>query len=130
MRRQMIPEEENMTEEMETKTTEVQEEDDRYHNSKNLISTSSQAMLLSWLFLAVIVLFVINLIIFLLSVAGVQFQGAIVTINQMIGNLSTPLLLIAVAGFFFVFLRAISEGLYLLMDLGDEVAKIGKELEK
>ena len=111
-----------MTEEMETKTTDVQEENDRYHHSKNLISTSSQAMLLSWLFLAVIVLFVINLIIFLLSVAGVQFQGAIVTINQMIGNLSTPLLLIAVAGFFFVFLRAISEGLYLLMDLWEEIA--------
>jgi 6-pyruvoyl-tetrahydropterin synthase len=127
---QMIPEEENMTEEMETKTTEVQEDDDRYINRKNLILTSSQAMLLSWLFLAVIVLFVINLIIFLLSVAGVQFQGAIVTINQMIGNLSTQLLLIAVAGFFFVFLRAISEGLYMLMDLGDEVSKIGKELEK
>jgi len=119
-----------MTEEMETKTTDVQEGDDRYINRKNLMSTSSQAMLLSWLFLAVIVLFVFNLIIFILSVAGVQFQGAIVTVNQMIGNLSTPLLLIAVAGFFYVFLRAISEGLYLLMDLGDEVSKIGEELDK
>jgi energy-coupling factor transporter transmembrane protein EcfT len=126
----MIPEEENMTEEMETKTTDVQEDDDRYINRKNLISTSSQAMLLSWFFLAVIVLFLINLIVYLLSIAGVQFQGAIVTLIQMIGNLSTPLLLIAVAGFFFVFLRAISEGLYLIMDLGDEVSKIGKELEK
>ncbi len=127
---QMIPEEENMTEEMEPKTTDVQEDDDRYINRRNLMSTSSQAMLLSWLFLVVIVLFLINLIVFILSVAGVQFQGAIVTLNQMIGNLSTPLLLIAVAGFFFVFLRAISEGLYLLMDLGDEVSKIGKELKK
>ena len=119
-----------MTEEMETNTTDVQEDDGKLFNSKSLMSTSSQAMLLSWLFLAVIVLFVINLIVFLLSVAGVQFQGAIVTMNQMVANLSTPLLLIAIAGFFFVFLRAISEGLYLLMDLGDEVLKIGQAAEK
>jgi len=119
-----------MTEELETKTTDVQEDNGKLFNSKSLMSTSSQAVLLSWLFLAVIVLFVVNLIVFLLSVAGVQFQGAIVTMNQMVGNLSTPLLLIAIAGFFFVFLRAISEGLYLLMDLGDEVSKIGKAVEK
>jgi hypothetical protein len=125
----MIPEEENMTEEMEMQTTDVQEDDGKLFDSKRLMSTSSQAVLLSWLFLAVIVLFVINLIVFLLSIAGVQFQGAIVTLNQMVGNLSTPLLLIAIAGFFFVFLRAISEGLYLLMDLEDEVSKIGQSVE-
>ena len=87
-------------------------------------------MLLSWLFLAVIVLFLFNLIIFLFSMAGVQFQGAIVTVNQMVSNLSTPLLLIAMAGFFYIFLRAISEGLYLLMDLEDIISKIGLEIEK
>jgi len=119
-----------MTEEMGTKTTDIQEEDGKLFNIKRLISTSSQAMLLSWLFLAVIVLFVINLIIFLLSMAGVQIQGAIVTINQLVGNLSTPLLLIAIAGFFLVFLRAISEGLYLLIDLEETVSKIGKSVDK
>lgn len=126
----MIPEEENMTEEMEMNTTEAQEDNGKLFSGKRLMATSSQAMLLSWLFLAVIVLFLINLIIFLLSVAGVEFQGAIVTLNQMVGNLSTPLLLIAIAGFFFVFLRAISEGLYLLMDLGDEVSKISQAVEE
>ncbi|MCJ7567419.1 MAG: hypothetical protein MUO58_07750 [Anaerolineales bacterium] len=118
-----------MTEEMEMQTTDVQEDDGKLFDSKRLMSTSSHAVLLSWLFLAVIVLFVINLIVFLLSIAGVQFQGAIVTLNQMVANLSTPLLLIAIAGFFFVFLRAISEGLYLLMDLEDEVSKIGQSVE-
>lgn len=54
-----------MTDEMETKTTDVQGDDDKLFDSKRLMSTSSQAMLLSWLFLAVIVLFGINLIIFL-----------------------------------------------------------------
>ncbi len=114
-----------MTEEMDMKNTDVQEDDGKIFDGKRLMSTSSQAMLLSWLFLAVIVLFVINLVVFLLSIAGVQLQGAIVTLNQMVGNLSTPLLLIAIAGFFFVFLRAISEGLYLLMDLEETVSKIG-----
>jgi len=126
----MNPEEEKVTEEMETKSTDVQEDDGKLFNSSKLMSTSSLAMLLSWLFLAVIVLFLFNLIIFLFSMAGVQFQGAIVTVNQMVGNLSTPLLLIAMAGFFYIFLRAISEGLYLLMDLEDIISKIGLEIEK
>ena len=119
-----------MTEEMEVKTTDVQDDDGKYFNLKKLMSTSSQAVMLSWLFLVVIVFFVINLIIFLLSMAGVEFQGAIVTFNQLVGNLSTPLLLIAIAGFFLIFLRAISEGLYLLMDLEDVVSRIGQEIEK
>ena len=119
-----------MTEEMVMKNTDGQEDDGKMFDGKRLMSTSSQAILLSWLFLAVIVLFVINLIIFLLSMAGVQFQGAIVTLNQMVGNLSTPLLLIALAGFFFVFLRAISEGLYLLMDLEETISKIGMHVGK
>ena len=119
-----------MTEEMVMKNTDGQEDDGKMFNGKRLMSTSSQAILLSWLFLAVIVLFAINLIIFLLSMAGVQFQGAIVTLNQMVGNLSTPLLLIALAGFFFVFLRAISEGLYLLMDLEETISKIGMHVGK
>ncbi len=118
-----------MTDKMETKTTDAQGDDGKLFDSKRLMSTSYQAILLSWLFLAVIVLFGINLIIFLLSVAGVQFQGAIVTLNQMVGNLSTPLLLIAIAGFFFVFLRAISEGLYLFMDLEDKVSRIDQKIE-
>jgi uncharacterized membrane protein len=121
----MIPEEEKMKEEMDMKNTDAQKNDGKIFDGKRLMSTSSQAILLSWLFLAVIVLFVINLVVFLLSIAGVQLQGAIVTLNQMVGNLSTPLLLIAIAGFFFVFLRAISEGLYLLMDLEETVSKIG-----
>ena len=119
-----------MTEEMVMKNTDGQEDDGKMFDGKRLMSTSSQAILLSWLFLAVIVLFAINLIIFLLSMAGVQFQGAIVTLNQMVGNLSTPLLLIALAGFFFVFLRAISEGLYLLMDLEETISKIGMHVGK
>ena len=119
-----------MTEEMETKATDIQEDDDKYFNIKRIMSTSSQAMLLSWLFLAVIVLFVINLLIFVLSMAGVEFQGAIVTLNQWVGNLSTPLLLIAIAGFFLIFLRAISEGLYILIDLEEAVSLISKHVEK
>ena len=119
-----------MTEGMETKSANVQEGDDKFFSAKKLMATSSQAMILSWLFVVVIILFVINVIIFFLSLAGVEIQGAIVTVNQLIGNLSTPLLLIAVAGFFFVFLRAISEGLYLLMDLEDQVSKIREGIEK
>ncbi len=119
-----------MTEEMEMKTTVIQEDEGKYFNLKRIMSTSSQAMLLSWLFLAVIVLFVINLTVFVLSMAGVEFQGAIVTLNQWVGNLSTPLLLIAIAGFFLIFLRAISEGLYLLIDLEETLSIIGKHVEK
>lgn len=119
-----------MKEEMATKTTDIQGDDGKLFNSSRLMSTSSLAMLLSWLFLVVIVLFVINLIIFVFSMAGVEFQGAIVTLNQIVGNLSTPLLLIAIAGFFYIFLRAISEGLYLLMDMEDKVSVIGQEIEK
>ena len=119
-----------MTEEKGTKPENVQEGEDKFFNAKKLMATSSQAMIISWLFVAVIVLFGINLIVFFLSLAGVQLQGAIVTVNQFIGNLSTPLLLIAIAGFFFVFLRAISEGLYLLMDLEDQVSKISEGTKK
>lgn len=57
-----------------------------------------------------------------------QLRGAIITLNQMVGNLPTPLLLIAIASFFFVFLRAISEGLYLFMDLEDKVSKIDQSI--
>ena len=71
-----------MTDEMDIKNTDVQEDDGKIFDGKRLMSTSSQAMLLSWLFLAVIVLFVINLVFFLLSMAGVQFQGAIVSLNH------------------------------------------------
>jgi hypothetical protein len=124
------PEEDMMTEETKAITADAQEGENKFYSVKKLMATSSQAVIFSWFFVVVIALLGINVIVFLLSLAGVQLQGAIFTAFQYISNFSTTLLLIGVAGFFFVFLRAIAEGLFLLMDLEEQVSNINERMEE
>jgi hypothetical protein len=98
-----------------TQPDESEQEDEKYHDAERLIKIASWAILLSWGFLAFAVLLVLlnmGLIIVSFSAPSNLFD-LVGTSFRIVASFLTPL----VSLFFFILLRAIAEGIYLLMDV-------------
>jgi hypothetical protein len=93
--------------------TEPQDSADVYFNEEKIFSISSIANILSWFFLVFAVLFLIPFLIQLFSIPEFSFQLLLSILSDIVVNLSLSIVLL----FFFVFLRAISEGLLVLLEI-------------
>ncbi len=123
-----IPPEQTMEEEIEKIEEDVSTAipgKNTFHNEKNLLNTASWARILSWIFLW---LYLIAGVLRIISELQDMKQAFALNLSQSyvwIGLLSTPL-----TGFmYFLILQAVSEGLYMLMDLeenGLQLFKNGK----
>lgn len=119
-----IPPEEDV-EEKEDETVDINtttHNEDIFHNENKLLNISSWASTLSWIVLGLyMVLFVIRLI---LEIQNGR-QGVAINLSQInawLGLLSMPI----IGSIYFLILQAISEGIYMLMDLEDDGLQIIK----
>ncbi len=93
------------------------EGEDLYHDEAKLMRVAGWANAVAWIILALAAIF---------SLSGVILQiqqGALrLGINGILGLIST-LFILLVGGFFFIILQAISEGIYLFMDIEEHLRK-------
>jgi hypothetical protein len=103
-----------MTDQIIAASNQQQAKSDTYHDQDSLTRIAVYAERVSWLFL------VLTLI-----VAGVVFYLIYLTASGQIGyeqlllNIPTYLVPFFLGGFFWILLRLISEGVYILMDIED-----------
>ncbi len=97
---------------MENETIEIIEEEEQYHNSGTLETIATIAKALAWVILVIAILFLAAGIYWTATQSG---GNALIPIllNFFINFLFSPLVLF----FLFVFLMAISEGIYVLLDI-------------
>lgn len=88
-------------------------QDDVYFHADKVFSISSLANILSWFFLVFGILFLIPFFVQLFSIPQFSFQLLLSIMSDIVINLSLSVVLL----FFFVFLRAISEGLLILLEI-------------
>jgi hypothetical protein len=91
----------------------MDEQTDVYFDEKKVFSISSIANILSWFFLVFAVLFLIPFLVQLFSIPEFSFQLLMSILSEIVLNMSLSIVLL----FFFVFLRAISEGLLVLLEI-------------
>jgi len=97
---------------------ELEEKPDTYHDQEKLIRLAGTAGRISWLFL---VLFVVaGLIIVYL---GWYFISNHMAIEQFFLTLPTFMVPFFLGGFFWIALKLISEGIYILMDIEDNTRR-------
>lgn len=89
------------------------EETDTYFNLEKVFSISSIANILSWVFLVFAILIFIPFLIQIVSIPNLSLQLIGSIFSEIVINLTLSVLLL----FFFVFLRAISEGLLVLLEI-------------
>jgi uncharacterized protein YqhQ len=101
----------------EVKTTEEtlnnESQADVFFNVDKIFSISSFANILSWVFLAFAVLIVVPFFVQIFSIPNFSVQLLLSILSDIVINLTLSVLLL----FFFVFLRAISEGLLVLLEI-------------
>lgn len=108
-----------MSENVDQVMTEVQETPDVFFNQDKVFSISSIANTLSWFFLVFAILFLVPFFIQLFSIPEFSFQLLMSILSEIVVNLSLSVVLL----FFFVFLRAISEGLLILLEIEENTRK-------
>jgi len=96
-------------------TNQVQEED-KYYSLDRIVSTSAIASTLSWLFLIFAIL-LLSPLVYTLATGGFSQDSLL---SLFFGGLSQVAFSLVFV-FFFVFLRAISETLYLLLEIEEGV---------
>ncbi len=102
-----------MTETEIVETPSPSKEADIYHTPETLDQISNQAKWLSWAFMGIgIFILVANLTIEFKAMAQ---SGILANIPSLLNSLFVPL----VCGFFYVLLQAVSEGIFLFMDIED-----------
>lgn len=92
---------------------------DVYFSETRVFSITSIANILSWFFLVFAILFLIPFFVQLFSIPEFSFQLLLSILSDVILNLSITILLL----FFFVFLRAISEGLLIMLEIEENTRK-------
>lgn len=86
---------------------------DVYFNMNRIFSISSIANILSWFFLAFAILILVPFLVQLFSIPNFSMQLLLSILSEVVINLTLSVVLL----FFFVFLRAISEGLLVLLEI-------------
>jgi hypothetical protein len=87
---------------------------DIYHRPQRLIRISSFANILSW----VTLVFVVLITIFFVSISVISFRSfPNASLSDLIPTLTTAIILIIPGLFLFTVLQAVSESIYLLMDI-------------
>jgi hypothetical protein len=98
---------------------ENEQQSDVFFDEKKVFSISSTANILSWFFLAFAILFLVPFLVQLFSIPEFSFQLFLSIMSEIVLNLSLSIVLL----FFFVFLRAISEGLLMLLEIEENTRK-------
>ncbi len=103
-----------MTDQMSGIDDGIMKKNDTYHEQEALLSVATTAGWLSWVFLALtaVVGAVILYLIYLTATTRIALE-------QFVLNLPNYLVPLFLGGFFWIVLRLISEGIYLLMDIED-----------
>ena len=116
----------------EEKVDEALEDEDTYHVYENLVRVSSLARGFSWICLGLAVLFLVaDIVLLLASVTGENQMGwGGFSLDRVWIPLMSSLLPLLFSGFFFVALRAIAEGIYVLLDIEDSTRRTTAILEK
>jgi hypothetical protein len=107
-----------MTEQIETETEQVLkekvEEEDLYHKPSRLVRIALWANTISWVILALTVV-TIGVNIYYMALNGIGSFTFVPVLNMLYS--------LSVGVFFFLTLQALSEGIYILMDIKDDVRK-------
>ncbi len=103
-----------MTDQMSRKDDGITKKNDTYHEQEALLGIATTAGWLSWVFLALaaIVGAIILYLVYLTATSRIALE-------QFLLNLPTYLVPFFLGGFFWIVLRLIPEGVYLLMDIED-----------
>jgi hypothetical protein len=99
--------------EIDTDIAKEDSEEDVYFSEGKVFSISSIANILSWFFLAFAVLFLIPFLVQLFSIPEFSFDLLLSILSDVVLNFSLAFVLL----FLFVLLRAISEGLLVLLEI-------------
>jgi magnesium-transporting ATPase (P-type) len=99
--------------------TDPQDSADVYFNEKRIFSISSIASILSWFFLVFAILFLIPFLVQLFSIPEFSFDLLLSILSDVVLNFSLAFVLL----FLFVLLRAISEGLLVLLEIEENTRK-------
>jgi ABC-type multidrug transport system fused ATPase/permease subunit len=101
----------------------VEEPADKYFDLDRLISTSTQSQYLAWFFLV----FAGVSLVFVIYMSAQQIQSG--NFMYFLPTIISSFLSILLAGFFFVFLKALSEIIYVLMDIEENTSRLVKSNE-
>ncbi|MGD2057405.1 MAG: hypothetical protein PVF85_12400 [Anaerolineales bacterium] len=108
-----------MSDNLDQSMSDPEDNTDVYFKEDRVFSISTFANILSWFFLVFALLFLIPFFVQLFSIPEFSFQLLLSILSDVILNLSITILLL----FFFVFLRAISEGLLILLEIEENTRK-------
>ena len=117
-----------MTEDIATEAIEEPSEDeDTYHDFDKVVRIATVAKILSWISLGVCVLLLVLDVFLIVSIV----QGAATlppgdpgyTISRNLNTIVTSTVPILSSGFFFALLQAVSEGIYILLDIEDNTRR-------
>ena len=116
----------------EEKADEALEDEDTYHIYENLVRVSSLARGFSWICLGLAVLaLVVDIVLLLASVTVENQMGwGWFSLDRVWIPLTSSLPPLLFSGFLFVALRAIAEGIYVLLDIEDSTRRTTAILEK
>ncbi len=116
----------------EEKADEAVEDDDTDHVYEDLVRVSSLARGFSWICLGLAVLVLVADIVLLLASVTVanQMGWGRFSLDRVLIPLMSSLLPLLFGGFLFVVLRAIAEGIYVLLDIEDSTRRTTAILEK
>jgi hypothetical protein len=108
-----------MTDQTEIETPEKSAEEDLYHEPAKLIRISLWANSISWVILALTVLSVGVNVYYMVVSGGISSFNFMAILNLLYS--------LAIGVFFFLALQAVSEGVYILMDILDGVRESAKK---
>ncbi len=91
--------------------------EDLYHDESKLMRIAGWANAVSWIILVIAAIF--SLTVVFLQIRQGAFQAGV---NGILGIISN-LFILLVGGFFFIMLQAISEGIYLIMDIEEHLRR-------
>jgi hypothetical protein len=103
-----------MTDQIAAIPNQPEEKSDTYHNQDTLMRVAVYAERISWLFL-VLTLLVAGVVFYLIYLTATGRIGS----EQLLLNIPSYLVPFFLGGFFWILLRLISEGVYILMDIED-----------
>ncbi len=103
-----------MTNQILAANNQLEGKSDTYHNQDSMMRIAVYAERISWLFL-VLTLIVAGVIFYLIYLTATGQIGT----EQLMLNIPSYLVPLFLGGFFWILLRLISEGVYILMDIED-----------
>lgn len=96
----------------------IQSESDSYSDSNQVSKIASWADWLAWIVLMLPIIYLVLSVVALLPYIP-QTDGFVLLLT----NLGVPIFMVIVGCFLFVFLRAVREGLYILLDIEENTQK-------